>query len=101
MKWDRRRYGFPLFLPLLADCLPSFPCVCLFRLPPSPDGSCVTSNVPTASLQCQPNLNGGHVNPGVTMDSKLRKCLSSGEAGLCSDQDIVSIPSYNSVVSYI
>lgn len=80
MKWDRRRYGFLLVLPLLADCLPWFLCVCLFRFPPGGGGNLsVTPTVPTALLQCQPNFNGSHVNPGVSADSKLRKCLSSGE----------------------
>lgn len=58
---------------------------CPFRFPPSRDGSCVMSNVHTASLQCLPYLNGSCVKAGVTVDSKLRKRLSSGEAALSLD----------------
>ena len=61
---------------------------CLFRFPPSPDGTCVMSNVHTGSLQCRPYLNGSHIKAGLTVDSKLRKRLSSGEAALSLDQDI-------------
>lgn len=97
-----RRCGFSPSLAIAGGLLTFayFLHFCLFRFPPSPDGTCVMSTVYTASLQCWPKLNGSRVRAGVTVGSKLRKGLSSREAPLSLDQDILSwVPSYRSVAS--